>query len=347
MRHKWVNTLLFAFLGAAICTGFLGFASGSPARSFVLKAHVAAAFSILAVSGWKVALATTSLKRPLRGRPRSAALVFAGLVVMAIASGSWWSTGGYWQAAGISGMTWHAIAGAALIPLFAWHAWAYTSRLRVGYEADRRAALRFLGVAAAAVAAWAVTEKAVRVAGLSSGQRRFTGSYERRSYSGNSFPSTSWLNDNPPPLDLDAWGLEINGLVGKPARHSFHELARAGSGFERVNMVATLDCTGGWYSEQEWSGVRLRVLLGPALPKEGARSIEVRSITGYWRRFPVESADDLLIATHVGGQLLTHQHGAPVRLVAPGRRGFDWVKWVTQITVEAQPAWLQPPFPLS
>jgi DMSO/TMAO reductase YedYZ molybdopterin-dependent catalytic subunit len=44
-------------------------------------------------------------------------------------------------------------------------------------------------------------------------------------------------------------------------------------------------------------------------------------------------AQTTLLATHVGGELLTPGHGAPLRLVAPGRRGFQWVKWVTEIQV--------------
>ena len=40
-----------------------------------------------------------------------------------------------------------------------------------------------------------------------------------------------------------------------------------------------------------------------------------------------------LLATQVGHELLTDGHGAPLRLVAPGRRGFQWVKWVTEIEV--------------
>jgi DMSO/TMAO reductase YedYZ molybdopterin-dependent catalytic subunit len=35
----------------------------------------------------------------------------------------------------------------------------------------------------------------------------------------------------------------------------------------------------------------------------------------------------------VGGEPLTHEHGAPARLVALGRRGFEWVKWVVRIEV--------------
>src|SRR5689334_25437745 len=43
----------------------------------------------------------------------------------------------------------------------------------------------------------------------------------------------------------------------------------------------TLDCTSGWYSQQDWTGVPLRTLLhrGP-----GAQSVYVHSVTGYWVR---------------------------------------------------------------
>ena len=42
----------------------------------------------------------------------------------------------------------------------------------------------------------------------------------------------------------------------------------------------------------------------------------------------------------------SHGHGFPARLVAPGKRGFEWVKWVTSIQVNESPKWLQPPLPL-
>lgn len=70
------------------------------------------------------------------------------------------------------------------------------------------------------------------------------------------------------------------------------------------------------------------------------------SATGYARRFPLTDLDHLYLVTTLDGEPLTAGHGAPARLVAPGRRGFWWVKWVSEVRTSPQ-SWLaQPPFPL-
>jgi DMSO/TMAO reductase YedYZ molybdopterin-dependent catalytic subunit len=112
------------------------------------------------------------------------------------------------------------------------------------------------------------------------------------------------------------------------------------------DLTATLDCTGGWYATQVWRGVRLDRLLRES-GADGDQSIDVRSVTGYWRRFPASDARNLLLATRAGDEPLSRGHGAPARLVAPGRRGFWWVKWVASIEPSGRPWWWQPPFPLS
>jgi DMSO/TMAO reductase YedYZ molybdopterin-dependent catalytic subunit len=53
--------------------------------------------------------------------------------------------------------------------------------------------------------------------------------------------------------------------------------------------------------------------------------------------FSLEDARALLLATRVGDDALSHGHGAPCRLVVPGRRGFQWVKWVTRVVVHEDP----------
>jgi DMSO/TMAO reductase YedYZ molybdopterin-dependent catalytic subunit len=56
-------------------------------------------------------------------------------------------------------------------------------------------------------------------------------------------------------------------------------------------------------------------------------------VTGYRWSFPIDEAREFLLATHVAGDRLSHGHGFPLRLVAPERRGFQWVKWVTRIEI--------------
>jgi DMSO/TMAO reductase YedYZ molybdopterin-dependent catalytic subunit len=112
------------------------------------------------------------------------------------------------------------------------------------------------------------------------------------------------------------------------------------------DVVETIDCTGGWYSTQQWLGIPIARLLDMAGVKESARSVTVEAVSGYGRRFSVSEARSYLLATHVARRPLSHGHGFPLRLVAPGHRGFDWVKWVTRLCVNETSKFWQPPLPL-
>ena len=48
-----------------------------------------------------------------------------------------------------------------------------------------------------------------------------------------------------------------------------------------------------------------------------------------------------------GAALLWLADERAARLVAPGRRGFWWVKWVVSVELDPTPWWRQPPFPLT
>ncbi len=183
---------------------------------------------------------------------------------------------------------------------------------------------------AGAAAAYVVVDGGTALLGARGSDSRGTGSTEMGSGTPQRMPVTQWVSDQVPLLKDHV--VLVGGVALRPA-----DLDRADE------VTAELDCTGGWYAEQLWSGTRLDRLLGELAPEQ---CIEVRSVTGYRRRFPASDASRLWLATRAAGQPLSAGHGAPVRLVAPGRRGFWWVKWVDEVRVVDSPWWLQSPFPL-
>jgi DMSO/TMAO reductase YedYZ molybdopterin-dependent catalytic subunit len=202
-------------------------------------------------------------------------------------------------------------------------------------DLSRRTLLRAAALVTTSVAAYGTTEAALRWSGAPGAGRRFSGSY--RVQAGTPLV-TQWLTDGVPSIDRGSWSLAVATPAG--VRHlSYEELDG-----RRAPVRAVLDCTGGWFAEEEWNGTPLADLIGDPGP---ARSIVVTSVTGYVRRFPASDARSLWVATRMRGRPLAPGHGFPARLVAPGRRGFWWVKWVSRIDLSPAPWWLQPPFPLS
>jgi sulfane dehydrogenase subunit SoxC len=164
-----------------------------------------------------------------------------------------------------------------------------------------------------------------------------------------------------PDVDAESWRLRVGGLVSRPLELSLAELrARA-----TVTRSVTLECAGNgrafleprplsqpWLVEAvgnaEWSGVLLREVLDEAGTDE--RAIEVlftgldRGVEGeveqsYERSLPLDAAmrEDVLLAFEMNGRPLLPQHGAPLRLVVPGWYGMTSVKWLSRITVLAEP----------
>jgi DMSO/TMAO reductase YedYZ molybdopterin-dependent catalytic subunit len=159
---------------------------------------------------------------------------------------------------------------------------------------------------------------------------------------GERFPVVSWFLDRPDPLDIAQWQLKVSGAVTQPLSLSYAALLA----LPQQEQVATLDCTGGWYTVQAWRGVALGELLKLSAPLEEAESITVRSSTGYQRRFTLDEAAGYLLALELGAATLVHGHGFPMRLVAPDKRGVEWVKWVSEIRVNRTAKIWQSPLPL-
>ena len=338
---RWTNLALFVLLGVAFITGWIGFFySTAPSRASLIV-HAVSGYAIVALTPWKAVIAAHGIKRRRPGW--WASLVFTGLVIASVLAGILHSTGLLVAAGPFSAMEVHVGAALVAIPFAVWHVIARRIPMRA-VDFSRRSLLRAGTLAAGAGLAYGVGEVAVRLFRLPGSTRRFTGSYEYGSLQPAQLPVTQWLFDAVPTIDPATWRLALR--AGTAVREwTYAELLAFD---DRVQ--ATLDCTGGFYSTQDWSGVWLSKLLTPHPnpPPQGGReiSVYVRSLTGYDRRFGIGEANRLLIATRLGGMPLDPGHGFPVRLVAPDRRGYWWVKWVTAITIDELPSWWQLPFPV-
>ena len=327
--HKWltarrVDLLLAVAVTVAAATGLVSWAVGTGWARWVTVMHALAGLSLLALAPAKLrGSVRTGLKR--RRATRWLSMLLGLLVLATIVLGGLHATG-LWHGVGYWSALWtHFLLAALLAPLVVWHIVSRPGRPRVT-DLDRRA-LAGGGLAlAAAGAVYGVQQLAV------GDNRRFTGSHEIGSFNPSEMPTTMWLNDRTPRVPASDWELTV---AGQPvALDDLRAAARP--------VLADLDCTGGWWSRQSWDAVPLAELM----PSLDAPTLEVTSLTGYSRLFPARDAANLHLAVGYGGESLRRGHGAPVRLVAPGRRGFWWVKWVSRVEPVERRWWLQLPYPL-
>lgn len=329
------NLALLVALLLAFATGVGAVAAGSPGSRWVVIAHGVVAMAVVLLVPWKSIVVRRGLRRARRTRWLS--LLLAVLTVTTLLAGIGYTTGLVRSVAGALGMWLHIAVALVLLPLAIWHVLARRARPRRA-DLSRRTVIKAGLFAAASAGLYVAQTSAVNLVNLPGAGRRFTGSYNTGSFDPDAMPSYTWLDDTTPAIDPQRWRLAV---VDGAVRREF--TLRDLSAFD-ARVRATLDCTSGWYAEQDWSGVPVRALL----PDAGqARSLLVHSSTGYWIRFPVRDLDHLLLATTVGGKPLRPGHGFPLRLVAPGRRGFWWVKWVDRIELTSTPWWWQPPFPVT
>ncbi len=321
MTSRGTDWGLALLVAALFLSGLLGYFAGTPGSAWVIGVHDALGFALALLVAVKL---RRVWQRLIQRRPLTGALATA-FVALTLVTGWLWATGVNGALAGYSVLVWHTALGAVLALAVGIHLALRARPLRRRDVANRRQFLRVAAFGAGAVALWQVQRPLQRLFDMRAAKRRFTGSYEEGSFAGNAFPSTSWVADNPRQLDPASYRLRVSGLVA-------HELDLPADDLDAGDeLEATIDCTGGWYSRQRWRGVSLAALIDRAEPREQASHVRVISHTGYRWGFALADARRLLLATHVGDERLDHSHGAPARLVVPGARGFQWVKWVVRI----------------
>lgn len=162
-----------------------------------------------------------------------------------------------------------------------------------------------------------------------------------------------------PVVKAEGFRLALEGRVEKPRELRLADLER----LPQHTVAATLECTGnarglfrprvpgiqwmrGAIGNAEWTGPRLSDVLklagadleAPWVTINGADSGVART-PDFIRSFPMKKALDpaTLLGLKMNGETLPELHGFPLRLIVPGWDGTSWVKWVTNLSIAAEP----------
>ena len=139
-------------------------------------------------------------------------------------------------------------------------------------------------------------------------------------------------------VELESWRLEIVGQVKKPLQLAYDELVQ----LPPIQRDVLLICPGVFSNFGRWKGVSVQTLLKMAEAEKDATHITVRGPQGTYekvQRFPLSEIEEdrVFLAYAVNDKALLTKHGFPLRAVAEGYYGFDWIKYVYRLEVDRIP----------
>ena len=162
----------------------------------------------------------------------------------------------------------------------------------------------------------------------------------------------------PTRVDPATWALTVDGEVSRPTRLTLADLRS----LPRVDVTCVLQCAGngralftpampgvqwrhGAVGNARWTGARVKDVLDRAGLKPSARHLHTfgsdtppRHVPPFHRSLEIDKVlEDGIIAYEMNGEPLSHDHGAPARLVVPGWAGDHWMKWLRRISPSAAP----------
>lgn len=149
----------------------------------------------------------------------------------------------------------------------------------------------------------------------------------------------------PDPGYIPAWSLTLEGLAsGLSVSLDIRKLMNRFSMHEQITQLV---CVEGWSAIAWWAGLKFDDLLRAYPPLSQAKWARVESSVNldasgnsdpYFVSIDLATArhPQTLLVTHMGGQPLTVEHGAPLRLLVPVKLGLKNVKAVTRITYSAE-----------
>jgi DMSO/TMAO reductase YedYZ molybdopterin-dependent catalytic subunit len=139
-------------------------------------------------------------------------------------------------------------------------------------------------------------------------------------------------------IDAATYTLTVDGLVNNPLSLSYADL----EAYPQVSRLFDLNCVEGWSFTGKWTGPELAAIFADAGVKpeaqiaifytadvpEGYGSLDLN----YLRE------KNIIIALKLNDITLPEERGFPFQVVAEGKFGYKWAKWVTRIELSSDTA---------
>jgi DMSO/TMAO reductase YedYZ molybdopterin-dependent catalytic subunit len=133
-----------------------------------------------------------------------------------------------------------------------------------------------------------------------------------------------------PDIDISRWTLTISGLVEKEQILSYEEFFS----LPQVKVFSDIHCVTGWSRlDNLWEGVSTSVIREITSIRSEAEFVTIHSAGGFTTNLSLSDffEPDVLFAIKHNGELLTREHGYPVRLVVPRLYFWKSAKWVVGV----------------
>ncbi len=132
-------------------------------------------------------------------------------------------------------------------------------------------------------------------------------------------------------VDAESWEMVVTGLDGGVLAAGGLELIE---GLEQVDHVVEHKCIEGWSAKPRWTGVRFSDFAARLGVAENYEYVAMETPDGDYYvgvdRPTMLNAQTLLV-THLNGEPLTSEHGAPLRLATPHKYGIKSIKRIGTI----------------
>jgi DMSO/TMAO reductase YedYZ molybdopterin-dependent catalytic subunit len=136
-------------------------------------------------------------------------------------------------------------------------------------------------------------------------------------------------------IDKETYRLVVDGVVNNPLSLNYMDLLA----YPQVSVLADLVCVEGWRFTAKWTGPTLNSIFADAAVQPEAKIAIFYSAddpVGYTSLdLSYIQANNITIALKDNDVALPPDRGFPFQVVAEGKWGYKWAKWVTRIELSA------------